>query len=166
MACERLPLLLVVMGRGVKHPDLELVVRTTCDEPPVACRAGARVRAGDAAGREGRCPGDRVDAEAVGGNDDVIDGGLVLELEDGDVAVGRGACEQTAGLMRRPGDDVDRGLVQREVVDALPLGRLLVALLLPNEDLAVIACGGEDVAVLGMGPCYAPDGTFMAVQTV
>ena len=86
---------------------------------------------------------------------------VVLELEDGDVAVGGGAGEQAAGLVRGPGDDVDRGLVQGEVVDALPLGGLLGALFLPDEDLAVVARGGEDVAVLGMGPCYAPDGTFM-----
>jgi hypothetical protein len=52
--------------------------------------------------------------------------------------------------------------VQGELVDALPLRRLLCALLLPEEDLAVVAGRGEDVAVLGVRPGYAPDGALVA----
>jgi hypothetical protein len=52
--------------------------------------------------------------------------------------------------------------VQREVEDSLPLG----ALLAPDEDFAVVAGGGEDVAVFGVGPGDAPDCSFVAVGFV
>jgi hypothetical protein len=58
----------------------------------------------------------------------------------------------------RPGDNVDRGRVQRDFVDLLP-GRRLLA---PDDDLAVVRRGGEDVAVLGMSPCDTPYGTFVS----
>lgn len=45
-----------------------------------------------------------------------------------------------------------------EVEDALPLR----ALFAPDEDFAVVARRGEDVAVLGVGPGDAPDCAFMA----
>lgn len=38
------------------------------------------------------------------------------------------------------------------------------ALLLPNEDLAIVAGGCEDVAVLGVGPRDAPDGALVALE--
>lgn len=41
--------------------------------------------------------------------------------------------------MGGPGDNVDRGLVQGEVVDALPLVAL-GALFFPDKDFAVVAC--------------------------
>lgn len=66
-----------------------------------------------------------------------------------------------AGLWRRPGDQVDRGGVQGEFVDALPL---VLRLLAPDEDAAVVGGGGEDGAVLGVGPGDAPHGAFMAVR--
>lgn len=65
-----------------------------------------------------------------------------------------------AGLRRRPGDQVDTGSVESEVVDALPL----VVLLAPDEDLAVVGRGCEDGAVLGVrlaGLCISK-GTNMA----
>lgn len=161
MTREGLALLLVVLGGGVKRPDLEDVIAAAGDEAPVARGAGARVATGDAAGGEGGPPGDRVDAEAVGGEHDVVDG-VVLELEDGDGAVRGGAGQEAARLVGGPGNDVDRGLVLGEVVDALPLRALLGALLLPDEDFAVVTSRRQDVAVLGMRPCHTPDRTFVA----
>jgi hypothetical protein len=66
-----------------------------------------------------------------------------------------------AGLWWRPGDQVDGGGVQGELVDALPL---VLRLLAPDEDAAVVGGRGEDGAVFGMSPGDAPDGAFMAVR--
>jgi hypothetical protein len=54
-----------------------------------------------------------------------------------------------AGLGRGPGDQVDGGGVQGELVDALPL---VLRLLAPDQDAAVVGGGGEDGAVFGVGP--------------
>lgn len=140
MSRQRLPLLRVCLARLVERPNLEQVVATARDEPPVARSTGSGGRAGDGARGERGRPRYRVDAEAVRVDRDVVDGAAVLELEDGDVAVGGGTGEEAAGFVGGPGDDVDRGLVQGEVVYALPLRRLLGALLLPDEDFAVVAC--------------------------
>jgi hypothetical protein len=60
-----------------------------------------------------------------------------------------------------PRDDVDRGLVQGEVVDSLPLAAVLGALFFPDEDLSVVASRCQDVAVLGMRPGDAPYSAFV-----
>lgn len=49
--------------------------------------------------------------------------------------------------------------MQRELVDALPLVRGLLA---PDEYAAVVGRGGEDGAVFGMRPGKGPDGAFVA----
>lgn len=64
--------------------------------------------------------------------------------------------------MRRPRNNVDRGLVEGKVVDSLPLA-VLGTLLLPDEDLAVVASRCQDVAVLGMRPGNAPYSTFVTI---
>lgn len=51
--------------------------------------------------------------------------------------------------------------MEGEVEDALPLG----ALFAPDEDLAVVARRGEDVAVFGVGPGDAPDCSFVTRRT-
>jgi hypothetical protein len=66
-----------------------------------------------------------------------------------------------AGLWRRPGDQVDGGGVQGELVDALPL---VLRLFAPDEDAAVVGRRGKDGPVFGMGPGNAPDGAFVAVR--
>ena len=68
-------------------------------------------------------------------------------------------------LVRRPGDHVDRRLVQREVVDALPLA-VLAGLFFPDEHLAVVARRGDDVAVLGVRPGDAPNRSLVTVRLV
>jgi hypothetical protein len=110
----------------------------------------------------------------VGGEYGVLEGrgrgGVLLELEHADVAVAAGAGEQAAGLVGRPRDGVDAGLVQGEVVDARPgaRGRGGAGLLggggalAPDDDLAVVARRGEDVAVFGVGPGDAPDRALVA----
>lgn len=85
---------------------------------------------------------------------------VVFELEDADIAIRRCAGEEAARLMGRPRDNVDRGLVQREVVDSLPLA-VLGALFLPDKDLAIVTGRCQDVTVLGMRPGNAPYGTFV-----
>lgn len=84
---------------------------------------------------------------------------VVLEFEYGNIAVGRCAREKTACLVRGPCDQVDRGGVEGDFVDLLPAAGLFA----PDEDFAVIRGRGEDVAVFGVGPCYAPDGALVAV---
>jgi hypothetical protein len=49
--------------------------------------------------------------------------------------------------------------MHREIEDFLPL----ITLLAPDEDLAVVTCRGEDVAVFWVGPRDAPYCSFMAV---
>ena len=60
-----------------------------------------------------------------------------------------------------PGDNVDRGGVEGEVEDALPL----IALLAPDENLAVVACGSQDITVLGVSPGNAPDCSFVTMKS-
>jgi len=59
--------------------------------------------------------------------------------------------------VRRPSDEVDGGGVQGDFVDLLPGGGLFA----PDDDFAVVRRGCEDVAVLRMRPCYAPNRAFM-----
>ena len=87
---------------------------------------------------------------------------VVLEFEDRDVAVGRCASEQAACLVGRPCDEVDRGGVEGDLIYLLPA----VGLLAPDEDLAVVRGGSENVAVLGVRPRYAPDSTFVPVNVL
>lgn len=140
VAGEGLALLLVALGGRVVSPDLEDVVAAAGDEAALADGArlllllGRRRRRGDdAAGGGGRGPRDRVDAEAVR-RERHVRHVVVLELEHADVAVGRGARQQAARLVRGPGHRVHRRLVQREVEDPLPLRGLLA----PDEHLAVV----------------------------
>lgn len=37
--------------------------------------------------------------------------------------------------------------------------------LLPNDDLAIVRCGSENVAEFGMRPGDLPDGTFVTLRT-
>lgn len=84
---------------------------------------------------------------------------VVLELEDRDIAIGGGACQQAAGFMWGPGNEVYRCGVEGDVVDLLPRAVLLA----PDEDLAVVGGRSEDVAVLGMCPGNTPDGALVPV---
>jgi len=153
----------VRVGGCVVRPQLDLAIGAASDEPAqrrlrLAGKSGAR----ELAGGEGGAPGDGIDAHTVGGEDGVLER-VVLEAEHADAAVGAGGGQVAAGLWRRPGDQVDRGGVQGELVDALPL---VLRLLAPDEDAAVVGGGCEDGAVFGVGPRNAPDGAFMAVVTM
>lgn len=110
VAGEGLAFLLVLHGRRVESPDLENIVTSTRDEPPVSASTRARVAANDTPRRSRRRPAHTVDTKTVSMVRDVVDG-VVLELEHRDVAVRGRAGEETAGLVGRPGDDVDRGFV-------------------------------------------------------
>lgn len=93
----------------------------------------------------------------------LIHHGLVIEeLEHGDVAVGGGAGEEAAGFVRGPGEGVDRGLVESDVVDALPLSGAVLAV---DVHVAGVGGGGEDGAEFGVGPGDGPDGAFVAVKS-
>lgn len=59
---------------------------------------------------------------------------VVLEGQDGDMAVAAGCGQVASRLWRRPGDEVyGRGVV-REVVDTLPLAILLA----PDQDATIV----------------------------
>lgn len=161
MANQSFSLLLVRLRGGVKHPQLDRIVAAARGKPAVSYRRGAGRAADDASGGSGGSPRDRVDAEAVCGEYRVVDG-IVLELENAYVAVGRSARKQAAGLVRRPRNNVDRCLVQREIVDSLPLV-VLCSLFFPEENFAVVAARCEDVAILGVCPGDAPNGAFVSV---
>ena len=60
--------------------------------------------------------------------------------------------------MGTPGERIDRGGVEGEIVDFRP-DRLRLAV---DEDFAIVAGGGEDVAVFRVGPGDGPDGSFMS----
>lgn len=85
---------------------------------------------------------------------------VVLELEDGDVAIRGCAGQQAAGLVGRPRDNIDRSFVQRKIENLLPRALLLA----PDEDLAVVAGGGKNVAVFGVCPGYAPDCALVPIS--
>lgn len=116
------------------RPDLDQVVRSSRDESShwrwVLSR---RLRTGELGWENGRTPGDGVDAKAVCFEDGVGEG-VVLEGQDGHVAVAAGCCEVASSLGRRPGHEVDRGGVVRELVDPLPLAVLLA----PDQDAAIV----------------------------
>jgi hypothetical protein len=115
-----------------KVPQLDLAVAASRDEPPRSTRL-ISARADDLPRRNSRRPRNAVDAAAAH-LEDLVCPRIVLELEDRDVAVRGGTCEEAAGLVGRPGDEVDRGGVQGDFVDLLPGGRLLA----PDDDLAVV----------------------------
>ena len=96
--------------------------------------------------------------------EDLIHHGLVVEeLEDGNVSIRGSAGEKAARLVRSPGESVDGGGVQSNVMDALPLPW---AVLTVDVDVAGVGGGGEDGAKLRVGPGDGPDGSFMAVIVI
>ena len=102
MAGQGVSFLRVRLGSRVEGPEFEHVVRTAGHEASVAGRGGGRGAAADDATRGGGGgPGDRVDAEAVCVEGRVVDG-VVLELQDADVAVGGGAREETPCFVGGP----------------------------------------------------------------
>lgn len=61
--------------------------------------------------------------------------------------------------MRRPGDNVDRGLVECKIENLLP-----AILFPPDKNLSVVPCRCEDVAVLGVRPRNAPNCSLVTVR--
>lgn len=59
---------------------------------------------------------------------------VILEGKNTDIPIRARSRQMTTYLRRRPGNEVDRGGVQRELVYALPL----VVLLSPYQDAAVV----------------------------
>lgn len=139
-------------------PKLDLAIATAGDES--SCSASLVSASTDnLARRNGWCPRNAVHAGAAG-LEDLVCPRIVLELQNRNISVRGSAREEAAGLVRRPGDVVDGGGVERDIVDLLPGARLFA----PNEDLAIVRGRGEDVAILGVRPSYAPNSAFMSVQ--
>ena len=139
-------------------PDLDLAVASASYKPSrSACLVSAC--ADDLSGCDSGRPGYAVDATSMS-LEELVCPVVVLKFEYRDVAVGRSASEKAARFVGCPGDEVDRGGVKGDLIYLLPA----VGLLAPNEDLAVVRGRGEDVAVLGMRPCYAPDGALVSVK--
>lgn len=61
--------------------------------------------------------------------------------------------------MGSPGKGVDRGGVESNIVDSLPLSW---AILTVDMDVACVGGGGEDGAEFWVGPGDGPDGSFVA----
>ena len=158
-------------------PNFDLAITSTSNKPSRRLLLCASTR--HLTRRKCRSPAHAIDAGAARLKD-LMGPRIVFEFEDRDVAIRGGAGEETAGLVWGPGDEIDRGSVQGDIVDFLPLGRLFA----PNENLAVVGRGGEDVAVFGMGlivdinnlnckalikdrretyPSYAPHRAFMSI---
>ena len=85
--------------------------------------------------------------------------GVVLERQHAHIPVATCGGEVAAYFRWRPGDEIDRGGVQGEFVDSLPVIGGLFAV---DEDAAVVGAAGEDGAVGWVGPGDAPDGAFVA----
>lgn len=91
MSSQGLTLLLVGLRSSIKSPDLQDIIAAARNEPSVAGSTRTRRAADDASRGSSGSPGDRVDAETVGGEDGVVDA-VILELENAHIAVGGGAC--------------------------------------------------------------------------
>jgi hypothetical protein len=168
---EGFPLELVGVAGRIKDPDLERVITTSSNEPSVPTRVGTRTARHNRPGSRSRRPRDRIHPQPVSREKGTLRLGAVIpELQDANLAIGTGTSQQAAGLVRGPGDGVDAGFVQGEVEDARPgrcgraRGLLGGGLLAPDEDLAVVAGRGEDVAVFGVGPRDAPDCALVAFE--
>lgn len=138
-------------------PDLDLAVASTSHQSP--CRSslvGARTNNLPRCNSGG--PGYAVHATAMS-LEELMCPVVVLEFQYRDIAVSGCASEQAACLVGCPGDKVDRGSVEGDLVDLLPA----VGLLAPDEDLAVVRRRREDVAVLWVCPCDAPDSALVSV---
>lgn len=68
--------------------------------------------------------------------------------------------------MGGPGDDVHGCGVEGEIEYFCPGGARTGGGFAPDEDFAVVGCGGEDVAVFWMRPGDGPDCSFVAVCIV
>jgi hypothetical protein len=90
-------------------PQFDLTVASACDESPRSTGLVA-TRADDLTWRNSRSPGHAVHAAAAS-LEDLVRPRIVLKLEYRNIAVRRSACEEAAGFVGRPGDDVDRGRV-------------------------------------------------------
>jgi len=99
-------------------PDLNQIIASPGNEPPDRIR----VRRGtdQTPRRHSRRPTHGVHADPVR-REDLVLPAVVLELEHADAAVGGGAGQEAAALVRGPGHDVHRGRVQGEVEDFGPL---------------------------------------------
>ena len=156
VALQWCPLLLVALARWVVCPDLDQVIGSTSYKTALDIWAW---NCGDQRSwRSSWCPGHRVDAHTVC-REDLLVHSVIRELEHGDGAIGGGASEQAASFVWCPGEGVDRGGVKRKVVDTLPArGRSLFV----DVNVAGVGGGGEDGAVLWVGPGEGPDGAFVA----
>jgi hypothetical protein len=90
--------------------------------------------------------------------EDLVIHTVVFEFEDADIPIAACASQKTAGFVGRPGDYVYGCGVQGEIEDFGPGG----AGFPPDEDFPVVAGGGEDVAVFGVGPGDRPYCSFVS----
>lgn len=135
-------------GRGVpEFPNLDEIIASSRDKLPLLTLS--RCRADKATRRSGRRPADGVDTHAMR-VEELVRPAVIAELEHADIAVRRGAGEQTAALVRRPRHHIDGRGVQGKVKDLAPRaardGRRAGGLLPPDQDFAIVGRGCEDRA--------------------
>jgi len=148
-----------------EEPETDGVVATARDEAQrrnsgisgVVVVVTAVVRVGVKCGS----PGDGGDAAGVGWNNLAGPGVVELVRPDGNVSI-RGARreDQTEGV-RSERDRVDGGVVAVVLPELAPHAG---GLLLPDDNLAVVAARGEDGAVFGVRPGHLPDGTLVTEE--
>ena len=89
------------------------------------------------------------------GVEGLVGPGIVPELKDTDVTVGRGAGQETSALMRGPRYHVHGSGVKGEIEDLSPGaaasgGGRVLRLLAPDQDLAIVRRGGQNCAKFGV----------------
>jgi hypothetical protein len=121
-------------------PDLDEVVTSTGHKASLL--AGTRVGADQAACKGCRSPADRVHTHTVG-VEGLVGPGIVPELKDTDMTIGRGAGKETSALVRGPRYHVHRSGVKGEIEDLGPGAAAggrgsVLRLFPPDQDLAIV----------------------------
>jgi hypothetical protein len=89
------------------------------------------------------------------GVEGLVSPGIIPELKDTDVTVGRCASQEASALMRSPRYHVYGSGVKREIEDFGPGaaaggGGRVLRLLAPDQDLAIVRGGGQNRAEFGV----------------
>jgi hypothetical protein len=89
------------------------------------------------------------------GVESLVSPGIVPELKNTDVTIGRGAGKETSALVRGPRYHVHRSGVKGEIEDLGPGAATggrgsVLRLFPPDQDLAIVRGGGQNRAELGV----------------
>ena len=142
---------------SVKFPNLDEVVAATTDKSLGLLALAGNVSLHKRARNSGWGPRRRVNASGMCSKNNRRGLALVLELNNGNSAIGRGAKQKRAVLLGCPRDGIHRCLVNAVLGNVGPA----TVLLSPDDNLAVVRGRGKNDAKLGVGPGNLPDGAFV-----